>query len=415
MATLQQQGFKVQPFKCGPDYIDPKFHGIACGSPSVNLDGVMMTATHLKATYLRYAKNADITITEGVMGLFDGAVKSEGSTASLSKELGIPVLLIVDAKAVAYSVAPLLYGFRLFDDGLTIGGVVFNRVASRHHYQFLKDACDEVGIDSFGYLPEFKGASIPSRHLGLSLGHLRSANQGIKLITKAIAETVQWQPLLETFTTPLPRASIPPTFTTGKKIRAVVAHDDAFNFTYLQNLDKLQQHASLTTISPLQDRKLPPADLLYLPGGYPELYAGQLAKNKEMLRSVHNFISKGGSVLAECGGLMYLGETLTDKQGEPHKMVGALPLETSMEAMKLNLGYRKIQLGKAGLTGHEFHYSMLSERSPIPCIGTVRNMRGKILNTKVFHTKNIIASYIHLYFGEQSQFQEIIKLLNLII
>ena len=411
LRAFQKRGLKVQPFKCGPDYIDPKFHEAACGTPSINLDQVMMPPNHLKATYQQYAQEAAVAVTEGVMGLFDGAVRSEGSTASLSKELDIPVLLVVDAKATAYSVAPLLYGFKNFDPALKLGGVIFNRAGSSYHYQSLKEACEEIGIPALGYLPNTESFSIPSRHLGLSLGSLHELGQTINYLAEKIEETVAIDQVLQNFQYRLQSTVHRPQATGHRqpKIKVAVARDEAFNFTYKQNLKKLEEHTSVRFFSPLEEKSLPEADLLYLPGGYPELYAEKLAGNAAMRKSIQAFISAGGSILAECGGLMYLGETLTDKAGREYEMAGVLPLATSMEAMKLRLGYRKIRWGGQELIGHEFHYSSVTEKEKIPSVGEIYNMRGQAVNTRLYQSGNILASYIHLYFGDDRQFEIIIK------
>ena len=406
LRAFQKRGLKVQPFKCGPDYIDPKFHEAACGTPSVNLDLVMMPPNHLKATYQQYAQAAAVAVTEGVMGLFDGAVRSEGSTASLSKVLDIPVLLVVDAKATAYSVAPLLYGFKNFDPALKLGGVIFNRVGSSCHYQLLKEACEEIGIPALGYLPNTEGFAIPSRHLGLSLGSLHKLGQTIDYLAEKMEETVAIDQVLQVFQySPQSIVHSPSSIVhRPSTVKVAVARDEAFNFTYMQNLKKLEEHTSVRFFSPLEEKSLPEANLLYLPGGYPELYAKKLAGNIAMRKSIQAFISAGGSVLAECGGLMYLGETLTDKAGQEYEMVGALPLATSMEAMKLTLGYRKIRWGGQELIGHEFHYSSVIEKEKIPSVGEIYNMRGQAVNTRLYQSGNILASYIHLYFGDDRQF-----------
>ena len=420
LRAFQKRGLKVQPFKCGPDYIDPKFHEAACGTPSVNLDLVMMPPNHLKATYQQYAQAAAVAVTEGVMGLFDGAVRSEGSTASLSKVLDIPVLLVVDAKATAYSVAPLLYGFKNFDPALKLGGVIFNRVGSSCHYQLLKEACQEMGIPALGYLPNTESFAIPSRHLGLSLGSLHKLGQTIDYLAEKMEETVAIDQVLQVFQYSFQSIDHRPSTIDYRlstidhrpstidyrpsTIKVAVARDEAFNFTYKQNLKKLEEHTSVCFFSPLEEKSLPEADLLYLPGGYPEFHAETLAGNVAMRKSIEAFISAGGSVLAECGGLMYLGETLTDKAGQEYEMVGALPLATSMEAMRLRLGYRKIRWGGQELIGHEFHYSSVIEKEKIPSVGEIYNMRGQAVNTRLYQSGNILASYIHLYFGDDRQF-----------
>lgn len=414
LRAFQKRGLKVQPFKCGPDYIDPKFHEMACKAPSINLDMVMMPSKHLESCYYQYAQKADIALTEGVMGLFDGAVKSQGSTAELSKKLELPVILIVDAKATAYSVAPLLYGFKNFDPDLNFAGVIFNRVNTASHYRFLEEACLDAGVKSFGHVPFLEGCDIPSRHLGLSLDAIHSLSPMVDKIADEIEKTVQLEDLLETVNTPL-KSYDEPVVAAKENFKIAVASDEAFNFKYHQNIKKFEQHGKVIYFSPLSDKEVPEADLLYFPGGYPELNAKKLSSNASMRKSIRQFIKDGGKILAECGGLMYMGKTLTDKTGNTFDMVGALALSTSMQKMKLNLGYRKVKLGEKELTGHEFHYSTATESETIPHVGQVSNIRGSQVPTKLYKQNNILASYIHLYFGDEGQFKSIMNLLNISI
>ncbi len=413
LRAFQLRGLKVQPFKCGPDYIDPKFHQKISGVPSVNLDAIMMSNDHLKHTYQCDAQAADVALIEGVMGLFDGAIKSKGSTAALSKELKLPVVLVVDAKAMAYSVAPLLYGFKSFDPEVELAGVLFNRVGSQYHYRLLEEACEEVGISSFGYVPYTEEGQLPSRHLGLSLDTLNTLTPIIDQVAERMNETVRLDELLEAVCRPFAPAAQQPEEIANKQFKVGVARDEAFNFIYQQNLKKLKQYGEVTFFSPLQDDHLPEVDLLYLPGGYPELQARQLADNAAMLESIRQFLTDGGKAIAECGGLMYLGESLTDKEGKTHNMVGALGLKTSMQAMKLSLGYRKVRWEEQELTGHEFHYSTSEETKTIPKIGKVCNIREKEVRTPVYLVDHVLASYIHLYFGEDDPFKRIMNLLNI--
>ncbi len=413
LRALQKRGSSVQAFKCGPDYIDPKFHRIACATPSLNLDLIMMPIEHLKSTYSQYAGIAEVSVIEGVMGLFDGAIRSEGSTAALSKTLGLPIILIVDAKATAYSVAPLLYGFKNFDPELHLAGVIFNRVNSESHYRFLQEACEDAGLRSFGRIPFIEDAGIPSRHLGLSLEHLQSAEEAIDKISHCIEETVLLDDLLWATRSPLPTAKPILTTTPSPPLKVAIARDEAFDFTYLQNLRRFEQQGEVTFFSPLEDKQVPKADLLYLPGGYPELYAAQLSQNSAMRRAISEFIANGGKTLAECGGLMYLGEHLEDKEGNTFEMVGALPLSTSMKPMKLNLGYRKIDLEAGTLMGHEFHYSSCTTKATLDTIGRVSNIRGMDVTTKLYRQNTVLASYIHLYFGDNDQFRTMMNLLSL--
>jgi cobyrinic acid a,c-diamide synthase len=401
LRALHNRGLKVQPFKCGPDYIDTTHHHTASLMPGINLDTFMMSEGHVKELYSRYSNNADVSVVEGVMGLFDGAVKSEGSSASIAMLLDLPVILVMNAKAMAYSVAPLLYGLKNFNPKLKIAGVIFNFVSTESHYQFLKDACEDVGITPLGYIPPNEAIRIPSRHLGLAISPENDYNTIIEAAAAHISKSVDLDQLLELTTQHSP-ASNAVAFPPSGKLKICVARDQVFNFLYEGNLRALTQIGEVFTFSPACASSLPDMDILYLPGGYPELYLPLLEENVEMRNAIREYCSKGGRVLAECGGMMYLGNDITDAQGRRYEMCGVLDLETSMENSRLSLGYRKIQIGTTVLKGHEFHYSQAKENTAIPTIGEVTNARGKAVTTPIYKQQNVIASYMHLYWGEDT-------------
>lgn len=404
LRALKKQGHQVMPFKSGPDYIDPKFHRLASGQTSINLDLYMMPTEDLKQCYQSKLANADMACIEGVMGLFDGARKSQGSTAELAKTLDLPVILVVDAKSVAYSVAPLLYGFKNFDPAIKIAGVIFNRVNTQSHYQFLQEACEDVDIKALGHLPVIPEAEIPSRHLGLSIANINQFDSKIEAIATAIEQHIDLKGLLESCQSPTfshkknttEKASIK----TDKKAIVAIAKDEAFNFIYPQNIDTLSELGKIVYFSPLKDQQLPTgSQFVYLPGGYPECYLKELSKNKTMHQSISDYIEQEGKLLAECGGLMYLGENIIDKDGKTYPMIGAFPFDTSMKDTKLHLGYRNITLNGTTLKGHEFHYSTLIEKGKIPHKGNITNARNTPIKTKIYQKKQTIATYIHLLYG----------------
>lgn len=405
LRILKNRGYQVQPFKCGPDYIDTKHHTLAAGKPSINLDTFMMSSNHVREIYSKYGKNSDISIVEGVMGLFDGANKMQGSSAEIAILLDLPVVLVVNAKATAYSVAPLIYGFKHFNPKVKIAGVIFNFVSTESHYSFLKDACDDIGVESLGYIPSNPEIQIPSRYLGLAIS---GENDYEKIIQKAalhIEKTVNIDRLIqicqkEDILHPI----ITKTPINRSKIRILIAKDEAFNFTYHENIEFLEQLGEITYFSPLKDKILPEADLIYLAGGYPELYLNELAANASMKKAILNYCKKGGKLIAECGGMMYLGENIIDKEGKSFPMIGFLDLNTSMENSKLSLGYRKIKMHNHIFKGHEFHYSSCKETSAIESIGEIFNAKGIKIETPIYRKENVIASYIHFYWGEGIDF-----------
>lgn len=407
LRLLHNRGLKVQPFKCGPDYIDTKHHGLAAHSQSINLDTFMMSEEHLRLLYSKYSEGSDVVITEGVMGLFDGADRMKGSSAEISILLDLPVILVINAKAMAYSVAPLIYGFMHFNPNVQIAGVIFNFVNTESHYQFLKDACEDVGVTPLGYVPASDDIKIPSRHLGLAISPENDYNAVIERAAAHISKTVDVEQLLDIAQRPVLQAPVPAVLPPARTLEIAVAMDGAFNFTYAENLEILKSLGEVTTFSPLYDFKLPGTDLLYLAGGYPELFLEQLSSNLTMRASILDYCANGGKVIAECGGMMYLGETLADSTGKEYPMVGFLGLKTTMKDAKLSLGYREVEMGLNRFKGHEFHYSGCMETERLTKIGKVFNARGKEVPTPVYRKENVIASYIHLYWGENPEWLHI--------
>ncbi len=412
LRALENRGVKTQPFKVGPDYIDPKFHEIASGKPGVNLDLFMMDHQDIHTTYETYTKQADVACIEGVMGLFDGARKSEGSTAELSKVLDLPIILVVDAKSVAYSVAPLLYGFKHFDQDIHIAGVIFNRVNTKSHYLFLQEACQDVGIPTFGHLPFIPEAEIPSRHLGLSIDKIEGYDATIERVAEQLEQHVDINLILKTCTKAEFQSEPQLEHTIKRqqtKRKIAIAKDEGFNFTYVQNIETLKEMGEVIFFSPMNDSVLPQADFVYLPGGYPECFTEQLSNNSTMLASIKAFAESGGHILAECGGMMYLGKSIIDQSGNKFPMANVFNFETSLQDMKLTLGYRRIQFNDFEWKGHEFHYSKLVENDTSSSQATVYSAREKEVPTKVFRYKNVWASYIHYYLGQKELVEPLFK------
>lgn len=389
LRALRNRGLSVQPFKSGPDYIDPLFHQMAAGVESVNLDIYMSSPTHVQTLFGCYGSDADACVVEAAMGLFDGADGPRGSAAEVAEVLDVPVVLLVSAKAVAYSVAPLIYGFRHFNPRLRLAGVVFNFVASDRQLATLRRACEDAGVPCLGYLPRNPELVIPSRHLGLTLQEREKTEQLITLAAQEVTAHIDLDRLLEvTYRTDrayeLNKGGVG-----GGSIAIAVARDAAFNFTYRANIDALRKLGEVSFFSPLQDAALPPCDLLYLPGGYPELFAEQLAGNRAMREQIRAYAESGGRVLAECGGFMYL---CRDIDGQP--MCDILPYSATMQGARLHLGYRETVLNGVTLRGHEFHYSTTIPEAPTPFV----------------HYKNVRAGYPHWYWADDSR-----KLLSLLM
>lgn len=395
----------VRPFKCGPDYIDTRHHGMAAELPSVNLDHFMMSEAHIRELYARYTVEADVAVTEGVMGLFDGYDAMQGSSAEIAGMLDIPVVLLVNAKSTAYSVAPLLYGFKHFYKGINLVGAVFNFVATESHYIYLKQACADAGVEALGYLPKQTDIEIPSRHLGLSLDEDFCFESFADRIAALVEEHVDIDRLLSLthISAALNSSVLSHQSPKASSIRIAVARDAAFNFTYEENLRMLQTLGSVTFFSPLNDHILPEADFVYLPGGYPELYLTALSTNKTMLQSVCNYAEGGGKLLAECGGMMYLCRAISASDGTAYPMVGVLPQAATMEQMKLRLGYRSLHYKEEIIKGHEFHYShLVSQPHPLLSVATAYTAKGVQTDTPLYRYKNVLAGYTHLYWGDRT-------------
>lgn len=399
LRALSRRGLTVQGFKCGPDYIDPKFHRLACGRESVNLDLFMMSPEHVQAVYARHTAGRDATVLEGVMGLYDGYVRDQGSSAEVAATLGLPTILLIDARSSAFSVGAILYGMRHFRTTSEVVGVVFNRVASESHYRFLREAAEEAGVVPLGYLPKTQLLEVPSRHLGLSLEELSTLDALPETVADLIEQHVQLDRLLELIQRPRPvlREEAPLSAVEGMKV--AVARDQAFNFIYAENLRRLSQLGELIYFSPLANEAVPASDLVYLPGGYPEFYLDQLATADQTRLTLRDHVQRGGKVLAECGGMMYLCRELRDEQGQAYPMAGILELEATMEQMRLRLGYRKLQLGGQEWRGHEFHYSRIATGEE-PTKGQQRSARDEEVPTLLYAKGNVRAGYTHLYFGE---------------
>lgn len=432
LRLLRDRGLTVQPYKCGPDYIDTKYHEMASGRVSVNLDSWLASEEHLKQIYAKYASDADVCVTEGVMGLFDGFEGMRGSSASIAALLGIPVVLMVDARSTAYTVAAILYGFKHFYPAIRIAGAVFNQVASERHFSFLCQACEDVGVECFGYLPRLKELEVPSRHLGLTLDATYRFDEFAGKVAAAIGQSVDVDRLLRSCSSfaasVVERQKVETISSTsveeGQKVEAIasasveevpdeearcpkagrmriaVARDAAFNFIYRENLARLEEWGTVTFFSPMADEASPEADFVYLPGGYPEFFLESLANNESLKRGLRAYVEAGGRMLAECGGMMYLCDSIRGMDGKDYPMVGLLHQQATMEDMKLRLGYRTIRAGGQIWKGHEFHYSSVSPGQPPASIAVATDARGNTVDTPLYRYKNLIAGYTHLYWGE---------------
>ncbi len=416
MAALKRRGLKVAPFKVGPDFIDPGYHRLATGVPSVNLDGWICAPRFLRESFLYHAACADIAVVEGAMGLFDGidGLSEAGSSAQVAKELAAPVVLVVDARSQARSAAALVHGFACFDPALHVAGVIFNNVASANHERILREALGAAlpGVQVIGCLPRDPALAIPSRHLGLVTAEDNPLSDSfLDHLVEVVEEHLYLDALLDLEHGELPDDPAPAAANAAaslERVRIAVARDAAFCFAYEDNLRLLEQSgAELCYFSPLADSSLPEAvGGIYLPGGYPELFAAELAANESMKEQIRAAVEGGMPVYAECGGFIYLTQGVAG-EGESHGFAGIFPVQTRMLPRRKALGYREVELledcalGRKGsiARGHEFHYSEMQEMPPhVERLYRVTR-KGVELAPEGYRCKNCLASYIHLHFG----------------
>ncbi len=413
MGALRQKGFKVQPFKTGPDYIDPSYHSWVTGEASRNLDTWLLSRDAVLELFGRAVHGKDIAVIEGVMGLYDGhsSINEEGSTAELAKLLGAPVILVVDSRKGARSLAAMVAGYKAFDPALNLGGVILNGIGSDEHLRFCREAIEHyTKIAVLGYLPRRDNLSLPERHLGLvPMVEDPASKEFLKFLVAQCEATLDIPQVLrfsEEAKVPQAEVALFPPKPKPALARIAVARDKAFSFYYQDSLDLLGAWgAEIVPFSPLQDAELP-QDIsgLYIGGGFPELYAAELAENKPIRQEIKLAAGRGMPIYAECGGLMYLGRSIRDLEGNEYPMAGAIPLSSQIDSPRLSLGYRTVQaLGDGPLLrqgetvrGHEFHWSVLEKNTDASKAYCIID-KGK--RREGFHNMNLLASYIHLHMG----------------
>lgn len=419
MKAITNRGKKVQPFKVGPDYIDPNYHKYVTGVDSRNLDAYMLDEEQIKYIFLKAANDKDISIIEGVMGLYDGLGSdiNRCSTSAMAKVLKCPVILVVDAKATGASSAATVLGYKHMDKSVDIVGIIVNNVKNKSHYNLVKATVEKYcGIEVLGYLPPDEEVSISSRYLGLvQCQENEDLSKKVNRMAELIEEYVDVDRIMELSESESITSSFEmKMFLEDVEVRNLarnkkigVAYDEAFNFYYQDNLDLLRDiGAELVFFSPIRDEVLPDVDLLYIGGGYPEIYARQLESNRSMLESIRDFYDGNKPIYAECGGLMYLGSYLLNKDGDKFEMVGILDGYSQMTDKLKRFGYclatakkdNLISYEGQQLRGHEFHYSEF-----ITGMDTVFDMKKTRSNgtsewSGGYSSKNLLASYLHVHF-----------------
>ncbi|MBF2086094.1 cobyrinate a,c-diamide synthase [Thermoleptolyngbya sp. C42_A2020_037] len=422
LAALTRWGDRVQSFKVGPDYIDPMFHQFITGRACRNLDPLLTSETYVQQCFASASQDAEFALIEGVMGLFDGASGREdvASTAQVARLLNLPVLLVLDCARMSRSVAAIAHGYRSFDLRLHIAGVVLNRVGSDRHLTLLKEALEPLGLPILGVLRRQDEITLPDRHLGLvptdELPALGKLCDRLASLAETSFDWNQLRPLLKTSQTktpPWPMPAVDAKIQNPKsKIRLAVARDRAFSFYYADNLELLEQlGAELVFWSPLQDAALPEGvGGLYFGGGFPEMFAAELAANAAARAAVRAAIQSGLTTYAECGGLMYLSQSIVDFDGNAWETAGVLPTAAVM-GKQLTLGYRRAIaqqntfLYRQGETlwGHEFHRSHLTHSSENPLYHLQPYAPQSPAIPEGWQSPTLHASYLHVHWGAQPE------------
>ena len=407
LAALKNRGLDVQAYKVGPDYIDTGWHALACGKISHNLDSWLVGADKLKKIFVETSAGADLSIIEGVMGLFDGGKGVISSTAQISKLLDAPIILVIDAKSMGTSAAAVALGFREFDKSVKLAGVILNRLGSDSHRKIIVDALNTLGIKVFGAIKRNDEFFLPERHLGLVPTAENNAVDVIKKISAAVEAQVDIDALID-----LAKNSAPlKNFVRDKKIsptiKIAIAKDEAFNFYYGAGLSELERlGAEIIFFSPLNDERLPEnISGLIIGGGFPEMFAAQLEQNKKIRAEIFHAAEVGLPIFAECGGFMYLMSRLIDFDGKIFEMCGVIDGVATMTKKLQTVGYveaeilRDCLIGRAGekIRAHEFHFSMAetSDEKIFKC----RRMRTGAEYFAGSAKKNLVASYLHIHFA----------------
>lgn len=410
--SLLKKELKTAAFKVGPDYIDPSYHKAITGKPGCNLDSWMMTEETIRYLVNKNLEQADIGVIEGVMGLYDGISGNEypkGSSAHIAEILEIPVILVVNAKGLAQSIVPLIQGFKNHNKKINFFGVILNHVGSDSHYKMLKQLIeDDCKLPCFGFVKKL-GFKLPERHLGLvPFQELDGSN--LKL--KEIAENIDVKLILKKSAK---NYLILKTSAKNEKktynLTIAVARDDVFSFYYEDNLDVLKElGVQLKFFSPVRDKSLPEnIDGVYFGGGFPEIFAKELLSNKAIMEDVRKKFKNNIPIYAECGGLIYLFETLIDHDNNQYNMVGLIKGTVKMENKKQALGYYEAKLNDSSLSllrGHQFRYSRvinMDDPDTVP-LYKVKKPSEKDWTAEGYRKQNLMASYLHLHFRDQMEF-----------
>lgn len=410
LRALKNQGIAISSAKIGPDYIDPAFHTAATGRLCLNIDPWAMRDAVRQTVLARISDNSQMIVCEGVMGLFDGATATTGSTADVAAWSGWPVVLVVDVRAQAASAAAIVRGFETHRPDITLAGVIFNKVGSERHAKVVRDAMATAlpHIPVLGCVPRSEDLAIPSRHLGLVQASEHTELEGfLERAAQHVSAHVNLDKL-QAVASPSHKSAATTGLAAIKPLgqRIAVASDTAFAFVYDHILEGWRQAgAELTMFSPLADEgPSDETDAVYLPGGYPELYGDQLASAGTFMAAMQKAATRNAAIYGECGGYMVLGKTMIDADGVGHDMTGLLPLETSFADRSLHLGYRRVTtcldspLGPvgSGFSGHEFHYARALSGDANIALFRAQDASGNDLGAMGMVVGRTAGSYFHL-------------------
>ncbi|MDG6242782.1 MAG: hydrogenobyrinic acid a,c-diamide synthase (glutamine-hydrolyzing) [Methanolobus sp.] len=396
MAALKRREMKVQPFKVGPDYIDPTYHTAICGKPSRNLDTFMMQVEGVRKTFSRYSENADINIVEGVMGLFDGMDSTEiASSAHVAKSLDIPVILIVNVHGMSRSAAAIVKGFAEYDRDVKIAGVILNKVGSPRHAKMIIDSIPDIPV--VGTLPRNQDVTVPSRHLGLYMAHEQDFDS--QKLAAFIEENIDLDAIISIASSAPDTEKNPAEKECDADVKIGVAYDSAFCFYYQDMFDAFRRAgAEPVFFSPIKG-ELPEVDGLYFGGGYPELHISELEASKTT-KQLKDLSAEGIPIYGECGGLQYLS-TSYEIEGTVYRMADVLPAQTVMTKKLQALGYTEGQANgdfiKGTIRGHEFHYSVTYCDNDAKLAYEMKRGKGIIDGKDGLFEHNSIASYTHAH------------------
>lgn len=409
LAALTRTGHAVQPFKVGPDYIDPGFHALASGRDSYNLDTWLVPEEKLAENFARLSEGAELSIIEGVMGLYDGGSAGISSTAAIAKRLQAPVILVINVQSMGQSAGAIALGYKNYDPDVRLAGVIVNRVGSPKHAEMVRESIEQLGIPVLGIIHRNDSLQTPERHLGLTPVTETDPTAVIQQMAKVMHESIDLD-RLRAAAEQAPDLSIESRQELDEpiKVRIAVAHDAAFSFYYPTSLQYLERlGAELVHFSPLTDKELPSdIDGIILGGGFPEMFLDALSENREMLTEMKQAADDGMPIYAECGGLMYLCESVTDFAGTRYPLTGIVPATTQMEKKLQRVGYVTataqqdsiIATKGATLRGHEFHFStLLPENDEIyPWAYELIGSRNVTPHKEGYVSQNVLASYLHL-------------------